>query len=440
MSDYKSSKVPTSRLARLSKIGGLATSIAGNMLTSSIKDLSKGEKPNLQKLMLTPKNIESIASKLSQMRGAAMKVGQLLSMDTGDLLPEELSDLLAKLRADATPMPHKQLVSVLKGNWGEHWIDSFSHFDLKPFAAASIGQVHLAYSERGEKLAVKVQYPGIQQTIDSDVDNVASLIKLTRLLPDHIEIDELLTQAKQQLHTEANYIQEASYLAQYQTALGNNDDFILPVSYPELNTENILCMQFVEGESIENCVYLAQDERNKIIASLFKLFAQELFRFKLMQSDPNFANFMYNQADNKIVLIDFGATREIPEHVSQGYFQFMLSAIEQNETNMMQAAEKIGFFRSDISDSHKKDITKIFYLATKPLRYDGEFDFANSDFTNEVKEASHVIGADKDQWHTPPIDAIFIHRKLGGLYLLAAKLKAKVNLNQIFSQILMQSR
>ncbi|MGS0729926.1 AarF/UbiB family protein, partial [Shewanella sp. 0m-11] len=159
MKKSQTAKVPSSRLSRLTSLGGLASRLAGSIAVEGAKKLSQGQSPKLQDLVLTPTNIGHIADKLAQMRGAAMKVGQMLSMDSGELMPKELSALLARLRSDAKIMPHKQLVAVLKQNWGEDWLAPLAHFELRPFAAASIGQVHQATLANGNKLAVKVQYP-----------------------------------------------------------------------------------------------------------------------------------------------------------------------------------------------------------------------------------------------------------------------------------------
>lgn len=170
--------IPTSRLSRFAKLGSLASGVAANILIDGTKSALSGNGWDNKSLLLQPKNIEKLATELAHLRGAAMKLGQLLSMDAGELLSPELTKLLALLRSDANPMPHKQLIAVLKQQWGNNWLERFSHIELRPFAAASIGQVHLAYQENGEKLAIKIQYPGIAKSVESDVDNVISLLNI----------------------------------------------------------------------------------------------------------------------------------------------------------------------------------------------------------------------------------------------------------------------
>jgi predicted unusual protein kinase regulating ubiquinone biosynthesis (AarF/ABC1/UbiB family) len=428
-------KVPTSRLSRLSKMGGLASRLAGNVLLEGAKQLSQGKSPSMQQLMMTPKNIGHVADKLSQLRGAAMKVGQMLSMDAGDLVPPELAEILAKLRSDAKAMPHKQLTQLLVQHWGRDWLAPFAQFELRPFAAASIGQVHLAYLDTGEKLAIKIQYPGIRDSIDSDIDNVASLLKVSRLIPANVKLDTLLAEAKAQLHNEADYQFEAQQIALYQQQLGDNPHFIVPKVYPQLSNNSILCMQFVEGVAIEAVAQYPQDVRDKVASALMELCFKELFCFQLVQSDPNFANFQYQADRQKIVLLDFGATRTISDTLSQGYMQLMQGAIADDKQQMSNAAQQIGFFQDAIDPQQKQLIIDIFYQACEPLRTQGAYDFGASDLAKRITQAGKAMSTQQNEWHTPPTDAIFIHRKLAGMYLLAAKLNANINVHALFNQV-----
>lgn len=427
--------MPSSRIARLSKFGGLAARIAGNMLVDGVKQVSRGEKLNRQDLLLTPNNVEQFANKLANLRGAAMKLGQMISMDAGELLSPELSALLARLRADAEPMPHKQLVHLLKTSWGEHWLDSFSHFDLRPFAAASIGQVHKATLANGQALAVKVQYPGVRQSIESDVDNVARLLKMSRLIPPHIDITALLEATKQQLQNEADYQLEATHVETFQRHLLDTP-FNTPYVHRSLSNTDILVMDYVDGIAIEQTTTLPQLERDRIVSDLLDLMLKELFSFKLMQTDPNFANYVYDKNSKRIGLLDFGATRKIPSHTSSGYLALIKAGIDQDSESAVIAAKQIGFFDDTIQPEYLNEVMNIFDLACEPLRRDEDYDFASSNLATRVRDVALNIKNFQSEWHTPPVDALFIHRKIGGLYLLASNLKAKVNVRQLIQPYL----
>ena len=430
----ESKRIPKGRLSRLTKLGSLVSGVAGNMLVEGSKQYMRGKRPSSKELLLTADNAKRFANHLAQMRGAAMKVGQLLSMDAGDLLPEELTTILSKLRSEGKSMPLNQLVSVLEESWGEDWQEQFSQFSFYPIAAASIGQVHEAHTKDGRHLALKIQYPGIKTTIDSDVDNLSGLLKLSRLIPKTVDLDPILKEAKLQLHSEADYQHEHACLKQYQTNLQGDTRFLIPNVHPELTSENILAMDFVEGVAIESRVNASQQERNAIMAALFELLFKEMFAFKLVQTDPNFANYQYNPKTQQIVLLDFGATRAYSDVISGGYLKLIKGAIDAQFDEIEAAAHQIGFFSNAILPQQKQAVIELFYQACEPIRLDGEFNFGDSDFANRVKEKGMALSMELDYWHTPPADALFFHRKLGGLYLLATKLKAQVNLQRLFKE------
>ena len=425
--------VPTSRLSRFAKLGSLATGVAGNMLVDGAKSALTGKGWDNKRLLLQPKNIEKLAVQLSHLRGAAMKLGQLLSMDAGDLLSPELAQLLALLRSDANPMPHKQLVEVLKEQWGDDWLSRFSHIELRPFAAASIGQVHLAYQENGDKLAVKVQYPGIAKSVESDVDNVITLLTLSRLLPKDLDIKPLVNEAKAQLLAEADYLREADYLIRYKNALNGNTHFKVPNVYTSHSTQQVLTMEYVNAEPIESITEQPQSQRSFVAEQLINLFFKEMFEFKLIQTDPNFANFHYQTETKKIVLFDFGATREISTELSSAYLALFKAGSDNSREGVLKAASQIGYFKDDIMDNYKNNVIDLFLMACEPLRHDGEFDFKHSELALKIKDAGLALSAQSQQWHTPPVDALFIHRKLAGLYLIAARLGAKIDVRALFS-------
>lgn len=411
----------------------MLTRITGNVAYDAAKQLSQGQKASVKTLLMQPKNVEQIATKLSELRGAAMKVGQLISMDSGDLLPPSISHLLNKLRSNAEPMPHKQLLETLRKNWGDNWLDQYSHFELRPFAAASIGQVHIAYRENGEKLAVKIQYPGIAKSINSDVDNVAMLLKLSGLLPKHIQLDQLLDEAKAQLLIEADYIKEARFIDEYRQFV-DDDRFVLPVVCQKYSNESILVMRFMDGVPIESIKDMPQLHKNKVVSSLFQLFFDELFTHKIMQTDPNFANYLYQQDTGKVALLDFGATRRISSKLSQGYLNLIATSLQNDKEGMQASAREIGFFAEKLDDNYLNSVLTIFRLACEPLLVAGEYDFAKSDLALRIKQHGLSINEHQEQWHTPPIDALFIHRKIVGLYLLATTLGVQVNVRSLFEK------
>ena len=429
--------VPTSRLSRIGRLGSLAGRIAGNVVSQGAGQLLKGEKPALSSLLLTPKNISNIADQLASMRGAAMKLGQLISMDAGDFLPEELAVILGRLRDDADPMPKDQLIVTLNQSWGEKWQDDLLYFSFAPIAAASIGQVHKVITMDGRMLAVKVQYPGVKKSIDSDVDNVATLIKLTGLVPKSLDINPLLQEAKAQLHQEADYVREADMLNRYRALVEStdilckgNNAFVIPQTFAPLTTSTVLAMDFIEAQDLDALLNEPQDVRDAVMTALMTLFFNEIFHFKLLQSDPNLANYQFKPDTKEIVLLDFGATRDVPDAISAQYQALLNSAAANDRAMMQQAAFRIGLIDESHSQTQVDAVINIGMEACEAIRCEGAYDFGQSDLIARLHEKGMALTMEHNFWHTPPVDALFIHRKLGGLFLLAKRLKAKVDMRK----------
>jgi predicted unusual protein kinase regulating ubiquinone biosynthesis (AarF/ABC1/UbiB family) len=434
----QASPVPRSRVGRAAHLGGLAGRVAGGMLAEGLRQVARGNLPRAADLVLTPANARRVADKLSELRGAAMKVGQLLSMDAGDILPAELTAILARLRADARPMPMSQVVSVMEQAFGQGWEKAFHRFSFTPMAAASIGQVHAAISKNERHLALKIQYPGISQSIDSDVDNVATLLKLSRLVPGGLDLDPLLQEAKRQLHEEADYLKEASHVQSFAEFLKDAPAFRVPGVDENLTRENILAMDHLEGEPVESLANASQTTRNRIVGLLLELLFRELFEFGLIQTDPNFANFLYNAGTRQVELLDFGATRSYSGTVTEAYRGLLAAAVRGDRAAMTSSAQAIGYFREDIHDQQRAAVMELFVLATEPARTRGSFDFGATDLAMRIRDAGMALSFEQDYWHTPPADAVFLHRKLGGLYLLAARLRANLDVRAILEPHLHQ--
>lgn len=427
--DKKQKAIPKTRLGRFSRVARLAGGVATGMLGEGAKQLSKGNRPKVSDMLLTPSNARRVTKQLSAMRGAAMKVGQLLSMETNDLLPEELSSILAELRNQAFSMPRDQLDSALVEAYGEDWSALFKNFDYTPLAAASIGQVHRATILDGEEIVLKIQYPGVAQSIDSDVDNIALLLKISNVLPKHMDVSDLLEDAKRQLHEEADYFQEANYLEQFYTALENQSAFIVPKHYSELTTKTILAMEFVPGDNIENVDMLDAIERDELMANLFDLMLTELFELRLMQTDANFANYHFQASNNKIVLLDFGASRAFPKKFVTNYKRLIRAVIDEDDEALIDAADRLGYHTHTASQRYQQFLMDIFYIGLEPFAHQGNYDFANANISSRIKDLSDQAYDFKEFWQTPPSDILYLHRKLGGMFLLATRLGARVNCN-----------
>ncbi len=420
--------VPSGRLSRLGSFGKLAAGVAGGMASEGARRLAAGERPRLSDVMLTPGNAMKVANQLAHLRGAAMKLGQMISMDAGDMLPAELSAILSRLRDNATHMPPQQLQKVLAKEWGADWRRRFKRFSPRPVAAASIGQVHRAETLDGRDLAIKVQYPGVRQSIDSDVDNVATLLRVSGLLPKGLDLTPLLAEAKTQLHEEADYLREGGQMRAYRARLAEEDGFVVPELDEEFTTANTLAMSFIEGVSVESLETAPQAERDRVMARLIDLVLRELFEFGVMQTDPNFANYRYQPEGGKLVLLDFGATRAVDADTVDGYAGMLRAFLAGERDAAREAAISAGFLGRTAADRHRALIDRMIDVVLAELGKDGPFDFGDRAFVGVLSEQGMALAKDRATWHLPPAGLIFVQRKISGTALLGARLKARVDI------------
>tara|TARA_R110002020_G_scaffold52767_2_gene147989 strand:+ start:6528 stop:7847 length:1320 start_codon:yes stop_codon:yes gene_type:complete len=417
--------VPATRLGRLGRLGSMTAGVAGNMALGGMAQLGRGQRPDWRGLLLTPANVTRIADQLSKMRGAAMKIGQLVSMDTGDVLPPELAQIMARLRDDAHFMPPAQLKKVLAAQWPEGWLREFARFDVRPVAAASIGQVHRAQLHDGRDLAIKVQYPGVARSIDSDVANVGALIRMSRLLPKGFELGPYLAEAARQLHEETDYAREGDCLKRFAQLLDGTPGFVLPQMHMDWSTDSILAMDFVEGRPIEEAASLPQEMREAIMTRLIDLMLKEMFDFRLMQSDPNFANYRFDPQSGDVILLDFGATRELSEEISMLYRRFFVAGLVNDVDMLEEVSASIGFVSENMNSSHHRQALDLISIAFEALRAP-IFDFTDRSLTQRMQRGGEALARDGFVPPVLPMDVLYLQRKFGGMFLLGARLKVRL--------------
>lgn len=333
-------------------------------------------------------------------------------------------------------MPPKQLRTVLDAEWGAGWQRRFAGFEVRPIAAASIGQVHRARLPDGRPLAIKVQYPGVRRSIDSDVANLGAIIRMSGVVPKGVDLDPLLEAARGQLHEEADYRAEGARMTAYAEMLSGDPAFTVPGVHDELTTDNVLVMDYAESAPLESLESAPQETRDRVVTRLLGLTLRELFTFRVMQTDPNLANYRHDTETGQIVLLDFGAVREIPEWLSEGFRRILGAGRTGDRAALEAAALDLGYLPPDMGPAQRGELVDLMELSLEPLRRGGVFDFGASDMARRVTEAGEALSRRQEATHVPPVDALFVQRKMGGMYLMATRLKARVDLDALMEDAL----
>ena len=439
----KQSRVPTTRFGRLARMGLTVGELAIGGAAEGLRRISSTKPKDEYNVFLTATNAKKLANRLAGMRGAAMKMGQILSMESADFLPREFADALAILRDSADTMPLSQIRRLIGREYGKGWEQRFIDFNYEPIAAASIGQVHRVFTEDGRDLALKIQYPGVAKSINSDVDNMAMLMRLINLLPVEIDIAGIVKETKRQLHQEADYIVEAQYLRAYRALVKDEPRFVVPKVHDDMTTTRILAMDYVEGVALESLAGegVTQALKDSVGSLLERLMFRELFEFRTMQSDPNFANYLYQPEEDRIVLLDFGSTVTFDQEFTHRYAQIARAMIDRDDAALRRLAERMGYIYPDNSDEYVSKILDIIRLISEPVIHGGVYDFGNSDVFARGRDAGlEMMFNDMSEYRAPPPETMFLHRKLVGCFMLCSRIGARVNVRELIEPFLPPSR
>lgn len=431
----QSSSIPSSRISRLFHYGSLAAGVGFSAATDGLSQAVRGQSPNFKSLLLSDANIERIVKKFSKMRGAALKIGQMMSFQDESVLPKELYIVLSRVQNGANYMPQRQLDRLMTRELGKGWKDKFAHFDLVPMAAASIGQVHDAVLPSGEEVVVKVQYPGVKDSIDSDLNNVLMFLTASRLLPRGLFLDKTVANARTELRWECDYKREAAALQKFEQLLKNEPDLVTPRVYEDLTTDSIITMSKMHGKEIMKLpLTVSQETRNFISETIMRLCLREIAEFQFMQTDPNWANFLYNGSTQKLELLDFGASRNFPEEFIYKYRRMLTAGTQRDREKVAHFSRELGYLTGLESkamvDAH---VDSVMVLA-EPFCGDTEsyFDFSEQTVTDRIRGNIGLML--KERLCPPPEETYSLHRKFSGVFLLCARMRAQVPMAKLFQE------
>ncbi|CAE6541219.1 unnamed protein product [Rhizoctonia solani] len=431
------SRVPSSRLGRLFHYGSLAASLTAGTASEYVRRVARGSGSDTGSPMMSEANISRLVEKLSRMRGAALKLGQFLSIQDAHVLPEQIERVLRQVQNNAHYMPNSQLEQVLSAEFGPNWNEKFTHFDRIPIASASIGQVHKATIPPNETpIALKVQFPNIAESIYSDLANISTLLTASALLPRGLYLDRTLAVMKGELADECDYEREATCVERFGEFLGGeNERFRVPKVIRELTTKRALAMEWMEGVSVAKGARWPQKTRDQIATDILTLSLRELFEFRLMQTDPNWSNFLYNPRTDKLELIDFGASREYSKEFMDDWFELLSAAVREDRDACVEYSLKLGYLMGaesqEMMDAHVRSVTLLGvpFRASTPQ----PFSFKSQTITDEIRALIPVML--RLRLTPPPKETYSLNRKLSGAFLLCGRLGADVDCRSIWERV-----
>src|SRR6202165_3438532 len=308
-------KLPTGRLARPARVGGLVTGQglrwAGMRTANRVRTPERAAAAQSER---TAALVHQLVDQLGQMRGAAMKVGQMLSMVEFDGLPEderdELQRKLASLRDDVPPVPFARLERLMRKECGGPLERVFSDFDEHAFAAASIGQVHRATTVDGDDVVVKVQYPGVAEAVETDLRNAMMLLPLVKRLAPGLDAKALATELRERISEELDYELEAQKQRRIERLMRGHPFVRVPRVHTELSTRRVLVSEYIEGERFEAVRRTDEDQRDRYGEIVFRFYFGLLYRDRIALGEPHPGNYLL-RADGRVCFLDFCLVRDV---------------------------------------------------------------------------------------------------------------------------------
>lgn len=415
------SDITSGRARRALSLGGLTTAIGGSYLWQAIRRPFRST-PRADEALLAAhlRNAERIVSRSTELRGAFMKIVQLLSMRS-DLFPDEALDVLKVVQSSVPPMPYEQIRAVLTAELGAPPEERFHRFEPDAFAAASLGQVHRAEITPGVPVAVKVQYPGVAETVHQDLRNVRALLRVLariarEVMQRDVDVEAVATELELRLAEELDYRIEAANLVRFRELLADDREVRVPAHHPTHSTARVLTMEYLDGYPIQDVLAAEVDQqmRDWLSRKLFTLLWRQVLEFGLLHTDPHPGNYRVTHHP-RIVLLDFGAVRRFEPAIRRGYLRLGRAFLANDDAEIGAACVDLGFAQGDPAP-----LIEIMRIVCEPLIVDAPFDPRSYDLFVRGAQVTQVAVA-HGQLRAPG-HHVFLVRALAGLdgYLKAA--------------------
>jgi predicted unusual protein kinase regulating ubiquinone biosynthesis (AarF/ABC1/UbiB family) len=415
----------TSALKRLIKIGGLMGRVGVSVAGSRLLELGRSDDARRTRRTETMmRNAQRIVETLGQMKGGAMKLGQMLSLHDG-LLPPEVTQILRALQQEAPKVPAEVMELEVRGALPE-FDRLFRSMEPEAFAAASIGQVHRARLADGSPVAVKIQYPLIDEIIRADLKNMRVLLQSLFHLVSDADFDPIWKEVRERLMEELDYTREAAHSKELTALYADMPQVVIPRVVDQATTNRVLTMERIEGiPPAEACSDRYDAEiKGRWGVNLFEFVLRGLLRHRVLHADPNLANFAFRE-DGSIVVYDHGCIKRVPAGLARGYARLMRTAIEGRPTDVPGILESIGVHREDGSLLEQELVQPYYELFAEVVRGSPPYVFGENEALYErLMELGFANWSEAADIRFPE-DIVFVDRALSGHFGNLCRLRAR---------------
>lgn len=428
--------ITSGRARRMLSVGRLTTAVGGSYLWEALKRPFQSASRTEETLLAAHiRNAERVVAGSKELRGAFMKLVQMLSM-RDDLLPAEALEALAVVQSSVPPMPWERVRVVLAEELGGPPEERFRRFEREAFAAASLGQVHRAELEDGRPVAVKVQYPGVAATVHQDVKNVKALLRvLTGIARDVMRQDvdpgEVAAELEARLHEELDYLHEAANLERFRKLLASDPEVVIPRVHRALSTRRVLTMDYVEGYPIQDILAPGVDREIKdwVAVKLFTLLWRQVMEFGVLHTDPHPGNYLVTHHP-RLGILDFGSVRVFEPAIRRAYRAFGEALVAHDDAGIAAACVALGFIAPD---ADPRPLVRLVHLVCEPLERDAPFDPRDYDVMERMRQVTQLV-LEHRLFRTPG-HQVFLFRALIGVDAYLKALGTVRNWHRLFRDV-----